>query len=189
LIHTYVSPPGEAAPEQVPDPTIAAAFYAVLGEAITSWQCVEASLFDIFAALVNATAPRSPLSASFYQVPSFRGRLDMTNAAAVLALGDSKLRAEWNALYGMAIDRSKRRNALAHSVVFHEPAVRNPVRRLYLHPPLSDHLRATVPKRQSDKITVKEIGEMRTGFVALYRSLHDFHFKLWFRETPPAASP
>jgi DNA topoisomerase IB len=134
---------------------------------------------------VGGRAPHSPLSAAFHQVPSFRGRLDMVNAAAGKALVNLKAAEEWADIYKAAVKRANRRNALAHSVVHFEPAVKAPGRRLYLHPSVFDDLRGSRPRAEADKITVKEMREMRRSFAELHRSLNDFQFKLLWSSAEP----
>jgi hypothetical protein len=167
-------------PEPYPAPTTEEyyAFYSLLGRTVATWQMIESMLFFIF---VELTRPNSlggsvrALSAAFHTTPSFRGRLDMTNAAAREAMSVEVL-AEWEKLYKRAIKRANRRNTLAHSIVAFHPFATPPLERLYIRPHFLDAKR-TVPLEINikDVIRAKELAEMASSFETLQEQLLRFY--------------
>jgi len=112
-----------------------AEFYQALGRAVSQWAHVEHALFEVFCRLLHC--PQWTLSsAAFHAIVGFRARLDMTDAAAQVALTDVTLRRKWKDITKALRDSSgKRRNRLVHwSVVTDVNAA--PGKRVYLRPAL-----------------------------------------------------
>jgi hypothetical protein len=175
--------PGEpTTPPPAPETAEYYAFFSILGRAIAAWQMVEGILFIIFRELVRPGPLEGarPLSAAFHTAPSFRGRLDMTNAAAKEAMPEN-LFEEWKKLYTRTIYRAKRRNVVAHSVVAFEPFAKPPRARLYIRPNVVDAKRSPplpLEINQKEIIKIKELTEMGASFEALHEDLLQFYLKM-----------
>jgi hypothetical protein len=88
-------------------------FYLNLGSAISQWQDVEIGLLDVFHK-VSASRSRHVSSAIYFAVISFETKMDMTNAAASVALGDTQYFGGWVKLLGRVSANQGIRNKLAH---------------------------------------------------------------------------
>lgn len=166
-------------------------FYAHLGATVATWQFVEEALFTLFAEVLQQHSSR-PLSAAFYSVPGFRGRLSMVNAAIEQsALSDSD-KDEWKVIHDRAVKKSKRRNTITHSVVVFEPESSCKGDRIYLRPSPIDALRSELrafPTPSKDKVGIKELVEAMQSFEDLRVRLFTFFQQVQQQRTPPPASP
>jgi len=149
---------------------------------MAAWQMVEMTLFVIFRELVRPGQMEGarPLSAAFHTTPSFRGRLDMTNAAAKETMPENRSK-EWDALYKKALKRARRRNSLAHSIVAFEPFSTPPRDKFYLRPNVLDAKRTPFSPADLDEkeiIQKKELLEISHSFETLHQNLIEFSIKL-----------
>ncbi len=96
--------------------------HMVVGMATTVWGKVEILIQDAFVQAVDPTGIGSGAAArAFWEVVSFKGKLDMTNAAMRHTMKTMPhLQARWTNLYNRAIRESKKRNELAHGEVMRE---------------------------------------------------------------------
>jgi hypothetical protein len=176
---------------QAPERDESLQFFAALGQCIAAWQLVEASLYSVFEQLIGVSDKEAgALSAAFHGVPSFRGRLDMTHAAAQKAMPTDELLTEWNSLYEKAVKKSGRRNAIAHSVVLFDPGRKPKNGRLFLGPSMMDTKRAS-PKGYSDpKVTIQErqLGDAWETFMDLHAKLLDMRSRIFHAKRAPASS-
>lgn len=84
-----------------------------IGSALSNWQHVEAQVARVCLALITTDKKHRAASAAFHSVLSFRTKLDMTTAAAMMALDEPNL-AEWRTLANRLDRKAKKRNELAH---------------------------------------------------------------------------
>jgi len=87
--------------------------HEVLGRALTTWQGVEARLYDIFCHMVGCL-DEDVRSAIFYSPRDFSEKLKCTHNVVRFAVKDESLREEWTSLRKRMIDASQIRNCMAH---------------------------------------------------------------------------
>ncbi|MGJ7575040.1 hypothetical protein ACSFBX_31275 [Variovorax sp. RB2P76] len=93
-------------------------FYIAYGECFSIWSEIETRLLALFL-LVLKSPDYEAVSSAFYSTTGFRAKLDMINAA----VSNSKLvpkgaKDSWPAIHQSVLRSSKRRNQLAHNIVF-----------------------------------------------------------------------
>ena len=90
-------------------------FYAAVGKTMMQWQAVEASLSNIFCALVGPPGNSGLANIAFYSVESFRTKLAMTNNIVTTRFSFIPDRIqEWHGLHERTRKRNNRRNVFAH---------------------------------------------------------------------------
>ena len=158
-------------------------FFEALGRAIGNWQLVEMELFRVYERLVRCENS-GVASAAFHSIIGFRIRLDITDAAAEVALQEPLLSA-WRTLSARTVRQSKRRNSLAHFVVVY--GVNPPAMAAYgpfLRPSIFDVTRK--PRAGDQPIDIQRIRRMGQAFDLLARSIQAFVTSL---PEPPSSSP
>jgi hypothetical protein len=142
-------------------------FFEHLGRAIGNWQLVEMQLFRVYARLLRCENVEVA-SAAFHSIIGFRVRLEMTNAAAQVALTGTLLD-RWTSFYNRTARQSKRRNDLAHFVVIYRlgrPTI--PEHGPFLEPSIFDVTRKPNPAHKPiDAARVRAMGD------AFYRLSED----------------
>lgn len=89
--------------------------FIVVGEALTAWQKVEESLFDVFRTCFGKTAALGPIAVTYTVAETFRLKLNMTDAVMQYTHGKKRtILAQWRELKDEAQSLSGTRNALAH---------------------------------------------------------------------------
>lgn len=156
-------------------------FYASLGLALSRWNHVEHTLFEIF---VNFMACPSwhAASAVYYSIQNAKARLDMLEAAAPVALGrDTEEFKRWRSLAIRVADKAAIRNKLTHYIVVthaEQPAKK----RVGLEPALLDVRPHYAEKRraQRSRWTLEDV----KAFDAQFRRLNG-ELLLFCRSRPP----
>lgn len=113
-----IGPTSDRESTDVPSDQEYVTFYVAYGECFAAWSQVELQLFAVYAYLM-APAEYAPVSASYFSTVGFRAKLELVDA--VLKNGSTATalqREKWGALYDTASKRSRRRNELAHNVVY-----------------------------------------------------------------------
>ncbi len=93
--------------------------HEVLGRALTTWQEVESSLFDVFFRVSSCTHENVAL-AIFYSPHDFSEKLKCTHNAARMALNNNDMLGDWKMLRKRMINASEVRNALAHFILIRD---------------------------------------------------------------------
>jgi hypothetical protein len=170
----------------MPQPTLSqiSDFFTRLGLTIAPWQIVESSLFNIYARVIGARNYDGP-SASFHTPTNFRTRLQMTDEAVKRSNMEAALIDEWNKIYISATKRSKRRNAIAHSVVIFKPTEKDSGRQLFLSPNISDIGRFSGSFKPGEIILQSELEEMMKSFDSPNERMAMFLLKLIRSPTTP----
>jgi hypothetical protein len=140
--------------------------FQAIGEAISAWQTVENSLFNIFFQCLGAPS-MGAASIAFSSVENFRAKLGMTDALVHFRLKDrDDAILEWDTLNRKTMTLSKTRNALAHhGVVWLQIGRTKPIPALV--PPAHD-LRALIKSNFSERphLRIKQmaLSEFCVGF-------------------------
>ena len=138
-------------------------FMSAVGEAVAMWQLVEIAVIFLFLDAVKGTDKRAT-SAAFHSIAGFRNRLDMTDAALRQVIKEPSEIEEWEKTYKRLLKKSRRRNAIAHSVVGFDPK-ENAGKRLFLVDGLVDPKKNPVGAIAGGaRIYRKELLEMRDSF-------------------------
>lgn len=108
----------DLAPEATPSRVEYQDFYTVYGECFSAWCGIEFNLLSIYIFSLNVPDYEAA-SAAFYSTTGFRAKLDMVNAVVT----NSKCVDEddlivWKKVHENASKKSRRRNELAHNMVF-----------------------------------------------------------------------
>jgi hypothetical protein len=94
--------------------------YTAVGRALSAWSHVEECLCAIYTRTI-ITDPNAPVGyamASFWAVESFRGKLNVIDAAIKLRChGKTELLAMWEIIYKRCRQKNANRNELAHGTV------------------------------------------------------------------------
>jgi hypothetical protein len=90
--------------------------YAI-GLAITQWQTVENALTQVFVLLLESPSAGAA-SAAFASVLNFNSKLAMVDAAAFVVIGKTALFSEWETLRNALSRKAKKRNELAHFMMY-----------------------------------------------------------------------
>ena len=177
-------------PTTMPQPTDQqlSDFYVRLGMAMAAWQFIESVLVYLFSRALGSSAT-DPVAAAFHTPTNFRTRLDMTNEAMKRSLATPDLRTEWSKLYDRAVEKGKRRNRLAHSVVFFDPQHKKANRQLFISPSFGDPTRFDSKFSPKAIITQSQLDDMINMFNQLYDDLAGFHVKLLHLPPPSTSSP
>ncbi len=91
-----------------------AAFYYLIGQAITRWSFVEDGLFDVAAQSFGAK-DRSALAAGYMAIENFRSKLAFADQTFAFAPHFTEFADEWGSLQQYIQERAVSRNKLAHS--------------------------------------------------------------------------
>ncbi|HWA12882.1 MAG TPA: hypothetical protein VHA15_07305 [Burkholderiales bacterium] len=145
-------------------------FLEVLAMAITGWQFIELNLLLIYCYLINNRDGRAT-AAAFQSVVNFNIRLNMTDAAAQVALENHKLLPEWNHLHSKLGKRSKKRNDLVHFMALPKDFSDDP--EMILRSSIFDV--GNAEPREYDK---KQLMEINTSFLNLKEEMDFFLAKL-----------
>lgn len=149
-------------------------FYARLGIAIATWQFIEDFLFHIYEQAIGTVGVES-LAAAFYATPGFRSRLEILDRAISHSAVAGSLVEDWERIKRKCNRKAQRRNKLTHGIVVFDR--RDEHERLYLRPSLSDPQRSPggwKHTKANDRIGIKEIEDMISGFEALHADLQGF---------------
>ncbi|MEE2567355.1 hypothetical protein [Hyphobacterium marinum] len=105
-----------------PNPATEADTHLAVGVATTAWGNIEVLLHHVFVQAVDPSGIGGGAAArAFWEVVSFKGKIDMTHAAVSYATRNNPgLHARWVNLRKKATRESKKRNELAHGEVMRE---------------------------------------------------------------------
>lgn len=104
-----------------------AEFYEAVGRAHTAWGMLEEKLLDVFSRTVVCSIAgsmlRSPdaiwtMGTIFYGSTNLRGRLAVMTAIIERSVKDEALQAEWQSASNRVLKLYKRRNIMAHGMVY-----------------------------------------------------------------------
>ncbi len=164
-----------------PSPEIESNFYAHVGVVISAWQFVEEMIWHIYERTIGLSSSR-PLAASFYSAHGFRARLEMVNSAILQSTDIAEQRVvEWQSIYKHAVAKSKRRNALAHSIVVFHLDSSGKTGELYMRPSTSNANRSALrafPTPQEDRIGIDHLDQMYQSFERLRVELFEYLMQL-----------
>ena len=143
------SGPPSGPPESLPQPTSEELgnFQASLGNAVATWQLIELILQFVFQAAIKSPH-EGVVAAVYYKVVNFRARLDMIDAAIKQKHEKTQTLEQWEAISATISSRSKRRNAIAHSIMYFEPGAKAG-KRIFMGPSVTN------PSMLKDIKTVK----------------------------------
>jgi hypothetical protein len=154
----------------------------VVGRALTSWECVEEALADIFAIFVNADTvdpERAPALRAYGSVASARGRADMLDSAGeayFLNNPNTQLQADFEAVLRNYRGYAARRNDIAHGRAGQEST--NPAHGWYLYPGLYNSKKYPIGQPPKYLYSSVEIRRFKDGFETLYDEIVDLATKL-----------
>ena len=148
-------------------------FYETLALAITQWQHIELELYRIFLWCIHPEDPYVA-SAAFHTVINFNTRLQMTDAAAQIALDEDSELPSWEALRDSAAERSRRRNELVHFMTFHDATKER--MRFRLVPSIFN-----VKAAGTKEYVTEDIERFRRDFGMLSQEMHEFANALFAR--------
>lgn len=140
-------------------------FFAVLGEAISTWYWVELRLFYMLSKLVGF-ADYYAAGSAFASVVNFRARLTMVDAAFQTKIEEENLQNEWKRLHKRLRKHARKRNEIAHLSVTTFPQIQDPEKMVFLSHNLVDATKDLNPVYLK-KDVARMIGEFRT-------LMHDF---------------
>jgi hypothetical protein len=168
-----------------PDDAQISKFFEVLGRAVSLWQLVETSLYEVYE---RALAPRHPgaAAAGFHAIQTFQMKLTVTDAAVRFALLDhSELIDEWQKPRRDADAKSARRNQFVHLSTWIMYNEESPNDRIRLEPQMFDtRHRASGSRDKSPKLRMTEITEISEKFEPLSGKLRSFSQKIPAPKTP-----
>ena len=143
--------------------------YTAVGRALSAWSHVEECLCAIYtrSIMTDQNAPIGYASASFWAIESFRGKLNVIDAAIKLRCHNkTELVAMWGVIYKRAREKNNNRNELAHGTVmnFGRPDETYFVPSFYkiIHtdlPKLADFFSPTFDIRPKNRLTATQIGQ------------------------------
>jgi hypothetical protein len=104
-------------------------FYDAMGRATSAWAQLEDALRDLFTHLIIFSVSGTPafphhnmgiwvLGDVFYSSTNFRARLSLLERIVHTVLFEEELISEWNAIQNRSLEKYKRRNLLAHGLVY-----------------------------------------------------------------------
>lgn len=160
-------------------------FYRALGFAITQWNQIEHLIFSIFRVFM-ACENWHTASAVFFTVQNTKARVEITNAAAHIALsGTPPVLQEWAGIAEVLRDKAAIRNKLAHFIVVYQVSAKGDkgISTPYLQPSFLDILQDAQPTRtrkrtQKPKYNASRIIKFGEDFTKVSLNLHAFHLKL-----------
>jgi hypothetical protein len=172
-------------------------FYAI-GLAITQWQQVEHALTQLFVLLINAKGGAA--SAAFASVLNFNSKLGMVDSAAYVVLHQTPLFAEWGALNNALGRKAKKRNEIAHFMLYQtggvfpagvEPDIETLQRDIdwHLMPTAFDGAFRHRHRDKPPSLTANDIMNRATAFLAMSKRVWDFGEKVRALQGPPPGSP
>jgi hypothetical protein len=160
-----------------PRPEDETAFFYYFGTAMSSWQDLELYIYLLLVHLIKPAHP-SALFAALYEVYSFKTRLEMIDMAIEHRFPD--LSEEWKKLSSKVSTKSKRRNLLAHLIVYFDPTISQTNRQLFLGQPMITAPKGadTVAWVADGAIDTSQLRDMGEAFSRLRNELVDFGLRL-----------
>ena len=170
-----LSGPPVGPPEAQPRPTSEELgnFQAALGSAVAAWQLVEMMLQFTFQAVIESPH-RSAVSAVYHSVVNFRARLEMIDAAMEKKHGGTDILNEWKAISGTVSKQSRRRNNLAHSIIYFEPEAKEGLRIFMAQSITVPKMLGDIKKVKTGAIYYKDMLEITQSFETTRSSLMVF---------------
>jgi hypothetical protein len=154
-----------------PPPATDEDYYLALGKALAAWGSVESVLDHILFQLMRPCDPMQ-IGRVFFAVANFRDRLNMVNAAAEHRLKGKQSLVTWHKLRDQTAKRSRRRNEIAHAMIWTGPESGTYGSRPL--PYLID-LPKEWKKRKQLVLTPKALGDAAKLFDELFDNLAQFH--------------
>ncbi|MGB9364695.1 MAG: hypothetical protein WCE79_01645 [Xanthobacteraceae bacterium] len=166
--------------------------YAAVGRALSTWSNVEEIIGSIFthaSVPVGTTSSVGQIMSAYWAVESFRGKLNVTDAAIRFrfALVPECL-SDWQLLHKRAREKNTNRNELAHGSVmnFGSPEQTYFIPSFYksfladTHEQLAEFQAnpSRFDLRPKHRLTAKEIDDRTQGFKEFYKRLEGFGWKL-----------
>jgi hypothetical protein len=164
-------------------------FFAALGRALSCWQFVESSLHALFEAAIQPALPDA-LSASFHQIQTFNGKLQVTDVAVRVALlqrtregtlkDDGGTLHEWEKLFDNLKKKNDRRNELAHfsgSLVYENTRKSGRRKNIRLKPQIRD-TRYSYDLRKPADYGISEVLEWDSKFFELGKKTMELSLKV-----------
>jgi hypothetical protein len=167
-----------------PDDTQIVRFFDTLGRAVTVWQTVETSLYEVYEKAVRPQLPGAA-AAGFHAMQAFNVKLTVTDAAVrFCAAGNETLLREWADIKDDAGKKATRRNQFVHFSTYIMWDETNPNDRIRLEPQLYD----TRFPADAPHLRMTEIAEITDKFVEVSRRLSLFAKKISEQLAQPQAS-
>jgi hypothetical protein len=169
--------------------------YFAIGFAITQWQHVEMALTQLFAVLLSAEGGTA--GAAFNSVLSFRTRLAMVKAAAAVRLSGNVIGSECIKLCVRLEGKAKKRNELAHFMLYQVPAHVNEGEEItveelnrqidwYLSPAGFDAAREWRYKNNVPKLNTNDIMNRARSFIEVSSEISKLSEKVRETLAPPS---
>lgn len=145
-------------------------FYTAYGECFSSWSGIEFNLLSIYIFSLNAPDYEAA-SAAFYSTTGFRAKLDMVNAVVTNSKRvDEDDLIVWKKVHENASQKSRRRNELAHNVVFFGRLSDLGERKMFVSDPRTPS--------KSSRLHTHDLFQVRQSFIALQQELFSFWERL-----------
>ena len=153
-----------------PDPMDYASFYTAYGECFAAWSGVEMNLFSVYVYLLRSPEYQAA-AAAFYSTTGFRAKLDMVNAIVENASNVApQNKVLWENLSTVASKKSRRRNELAHNVIYYGRLSDRGSKTLFVGDPRTPGAKA--------RLHSHDLVQIRDAFIALGQDLFAFWQKL-----------
>lgn len=164
-----IGPTSDRDDDAVPEKSEYEEFYIAYGECFSTWSEVETRLLALFLLLMKSPDYEAA-SSVFYSTTGFRAKLDMVASAVCNSKRvSSDAKQIWAAIYKNTSSSSRRRNQLAHNMVFFGRSEKER-RKIFLGDPHD-------PYRKS-RLHTHDLKALQESFSSLSHQLYLFYEQL-----------